>query len=108
MEQVTLVLTSYNMKFTVQMKIVILKRKKLIATINDINTVSTIDNAPPLSYRACYFVRVLNNVGKSRNSNNLLVDLPGGNLFNFIPHDMLVHPPKRVCLSDRSFWSKVN
>ena len=79
------------------------EKKKLIATINDINTVSTTDNAPPLSYRACYFVRVLNNVGKSRNSNNLLVDLPGGNLFNFIPHDMLVHPTKEyVYLIDLS------
>ena len=70
------------------------EKKKLIATFNNINTTTITDNAPPLSYRACYFVRVLNNAGKSRNSNTLLVDLPGGNLFNFIPHDMLVHPTK--------------
>lgn len=68
------------------------QNQELLATISDVNTHSFTDELPPIKYQVGYYVRVTNNAGKSRNSNEQVVDLPAGPVFNFVAFDMLVHP----------------
>lgn len=67
-------------------------QRTLLGEITSLSATSFTDKYPPLEYQVCYFVRVYNTEGKSRNSNTLKVDLPSGTLFNFTPYDMVVHP----------------
>jgi len=76
---------------------------ELIASINDVNTTSFIDENPPLKYQVGYYVSVTNDEGYARSSNEEIVKLPGGPIFNFTTTDMLSHPSEPyVYLVDKS------
>lgn len=76
--------------------------EELINTITAIGTTTFSDATFPFEYQACYHIRVTNNVNNFRNSNNELVNLPSGHLFNFEAYDMLKHPTQNyIYLLDR-------
>jgi hypothetical protein len=79
------------------------QNNELIASINDVNTVSFVDENPPLKYQVGYYVRVTNAEGYARSSNEELVELPAGPIFNFTASDMLNHPSEPfIYLVDKS------
>ena len=76
---------------------------ELIATISEKGTTSFTDELPPFEFEVCYYIRVSNTEGYSRNSNQEVVDMPSGYIFNFEPYDMLKHPDEPfIYLIDRS------
>lgn len=66
--------------------------QELIATILDQNTAFFLDTQAPLKYQIGYYVRVTNNEGYSRSSDEEIIKLPSGPIFNFTASDMLRHP----------------
>ena len=66
--------------------------KTFLTSITDQETTSFIDELAPLEYQVCYFIVVTNDANLTRKSNEVTVDLPSGHIFNFVPHDMLIHP----------------
>lgn len=74
-----------------------------ITTINDLNTTTFTDQNPPLEYQIGYVVKITNVEGYSRKSNEVIIEYPGGPIFNFTASDMLKHPTEAfVYLVDKS------
>ncbi|MEM1319395.1 MAG: hypothetical protein AAGG75_04015 [Bacteroidota bacterium] len=76
--------------------------QELIGTITDAATKTFTDRSPPIEYQVCYFVKITNQEGFSRNSNPQTVETPGGQVFNFEAFDVLQHPTQKfIYLLDR-------
>lgn len=68
--------------------------EKLIDTITDRLTTTTVDELPPISSESYYSVHVINERGFSRSSNEQRVENPGGLIVDFVPFDAVHHPTK--------------
>jgi hypothetical protein len=76
--------------------------RQLLAEITAIDDVEHLDSRAPFANRVCYDVEVVTDDGRTRRSNTLSVDNPSGPVFNFVPHDFLLHPLKdEVFLLDK-------
>ena len=64
----------------------------LITSITDSNITSFVDKLSPFESQVCYYVSVINDSSKSSNSNQEVVENPNGHIFDFLPHDVLIHP----------------
>lgn len=64
----------------------------LVATVDNINTVTYVDSLAPFVSQAFYYVRVVTASETSRNSNSIKVDTPAGAVFLFEPADVVMHP----------------
>lgn len=63
-----------------------------LTQINDKSMNTYIDSLAPLNYQVCYYVVVTNDQGLTRRSNEEIVELPSGHIFNFVASDLLPHP----------------
>ncbi len=78
------------------------QNEELIATITEKTETTFTDKTAPFVYQSCYYIRVTNTENLSRNSNYQTVELPGGEIFNFEPYNMLRHPSQPyIYLLDR-------
>ncbi|WP_353722961.1 hypothetical protein [Dyadobacter sp. 676] len=64
----------------------------LVATIDNINTLTMVDSLAPFSTQIFYYLRVVTKTESSRNSNSIKVDNPAGSVFLFNPEDVVMHP----------------
>jgi hypothetical protein len=68
----------------------------LVATVNNINTVTFVDSLAPFATQVFYYLRAVTATETSRSSNSIKVDNPAGAVFLFNPEDVVMHPTQNV------------